>query len=357
MSAGGTAEDAAYIRGIAKDVVVVEHDVKKTAGRRLASIFTIWPFGVLLYRSAPFARALEDLLRRERFDVIIGGNINMAQYTAEVELTPKVIAPVDAISLYYRRQMAAAPGPAAFLYSLLQYWKVRRYERVTYSRYDACVLVAKRDAEVIRELCPGLPIYFAPSGADIPPFVEVTREPRTIAFSGVMNYPPNVDAAEYFAEEIFPLVRAQVPDAVFHIVGKDPTPEITALARRPGVVVTGLVPDVKDYLRRMEVYVCPMRQGAGMKMKIVEALAVALPVVTTTLGAEGMDLLVAGRDLIVADEPEKYAAAVVRLLGDEGLRQEYGRQGRQAVERSYTWEANAAAWEEVVRSVAARRRY
>ncbi len=356
MTSGDDPEDVAVVRGMVKELVLVEHGITKTPFRRLLSMLTIWPFGVLLYRSRDFAAALERLLRRKRFDVIIGGHINMAQYTVEVEHTPKVIAPLDAISLYYKRQLGLALNPAAFAYCLLQYWKVRRYERRTYSRYDACVMVARRDAEVIRELCPGLPIYFAPSGTDIPPDRGVEKERASVAFSGVMDYPPNVDAAVYFATEIFPLVKAKVPGATFHVVGKDPNAEVRALARRDGVVVTGTVPDVKDYLRRVDVYVCPMRLGAGMKMKVLEAMAVALPVVSTTRGAEGMDF-VAGREFIAADEPAEFAAAVARLLVDEGLRREYGRWGRQAVERSYTWDAHARAWEEIVNSVAAVRKY
>ncbi len=356
MTSGDDPEDVAVVRGMVKELELVEHEISKTPWRRLLSMFTLWPFGVLLYRNRAFAAALERLLGRKRFDVIIGGHINMAQYTVEVQHTPKIIAPLDAISLYYRRQLGLPLDPLSFLYSLLQYWKVKRYERRTYPRYDACVLVARRDAEVIRELCPGLPIYFAPSGTDIPTEVAVPKTPFSIAFSGVMDYPPNVDGALYFAHEIFPLVRKEVPQATFHVVGKDPNADVRALERRDGIVVTGTVPDVKEYLRRMQVFVCPMRLGAGMKMKVLEAMAVSLPVVSTTRGAEGMDF-VAGREFVAADEPAEFAAAVVRLLEDENLREEYGRWGRRAVEINYTWEAHARAWEEIVNSVAAVKRY
>jgi len=184
----------------------------------------------------------------------------------------------------------------------------------------------------------------------------VAKEHFSIAFSGVMDYPPNVDAAVYFANEIFPRIRREVAAAQFHVVGKDPNAEVRSLGRRKGVVVTGTVPDVKEYLRRVQVYVCPMRLGAGMKMKVLEAMAVSLPVVSTTRGAEGMDF-VAGREFIAADEPAEFAAGVIRLLGDERLREEYGRWGRQAVERKYTWDAHARAWEEVINSVAAVKKY
>jgi glycosyltransferase involved in cell wall biosynthesis len=352
MSAGGTEEDAAHVAELAREVTVVPHEVRKTFLRRLASLFSPLPFGVLLYRSAAYRRALDELLARETFDVIVAGNVNMAQYTVDLEGTPKIIFPQDAWSLYYRRQMRHASHPAAFLYSLVQHVKLKRYERRTYGRYDACVLVARRDADIIRAGCPDLPIYFAYSGVDLPPHKEVPKEPATVCFSGVMYYPPNRDCVFYFANEIFPLVQAEVPEATFHVVGKEPGPDIQALASRRGVVVTGTVPDLLEYIRKMEVYVCPMRLGSGMKMKIVEALGAALAVVSTSVGADGMDLLEPGEDLVVADEPAEFARQVIRLLRHPEERRRLGMSGRAKVERGYTWDAYAEAWEKIIDDVA-----
>lgn len=352
MSSGGTAEDAAQLAPYAQEIIVVPHEIKKTFRRRLFSLFSPLPFGVRLFRSKEYARALRDLLARGRFDLIIAGNVNMAQYTAALTGTPKVIFPQDAWSLYYRRQMKHARHPAAFLYSWLQHLKLRRYERRAYGRYDACVMVAQRDADIIRAACPGLPIYFAHSGVNMPPLEGAAKEPGSVVFSGVMDYPPNMDCVFYFANDIFPLVRKEVPEATFHVVGKNPGPQMRALAKRPGVVVTGAVADLIAYIRRMEIYVCPMRLGSGMKMKIVEALAAALPAVSTSIGADGMDRLVAGRDFVVADGPGPFAAAVVDLLKDAGARRRFGEAGRAAVEKAYTWEANARAWEKIIEDVA-----
>jgi glycosyltransferase involved in cell wall biosynthesis len=352
MSSGGTAEDAAQLAPYVKEIIVVPHEIKRTFWRRLVSLFSPLPFGVGLFRSKEYARALKELLARDSFDLVVAGNVNMAQYTVDLDGTPKVIFPQDAWSLYYRRQIKHARHPAAFLYSLLQHLKLRRYERRTYGRYDACVMVAQRDADIVREACPGLPIYFAHSGVNMAPLEKAAKEPNSVVFSGVMDYPPNADCVFYFANEILPLIREKVPEATFHVVGKNAGPKIRALAERPGVVVTGTVPDLIEYIRRMGIYVCPMRLGSGMKMKIVEALGAGLPVVTTSVGADGMDLLVAGRDFVVADGPAPFAAAVVELLKDEGARRRFGRSGRAAVQKAYTWEANARAWEKIIEEVA-----
>ena len=349
----GDAEDAAQLEPYVKELVVVPHELKKTLGRRLLSLFSPLPFGVSLFRSKEYARALAELLARASFDVIVAGNVNMAQYTAGLEGTPRVLFPQDAWSLYYRRQMKHAANPGAFVYSWMQYLKLRRYERRTYGRFDGCIMVAQRDADILREACPGLPIYFAHSGVDMPELEDVAKEPYSIVFSGVMDYPPNKDCVFYFANEIFPLIREKVPEATFHVVGKNAGPEIQALAERPGVVVTGTVPDLIAYIRRMEIYVCPMRLGSGMKMKIVEALSAALPVVSTSVGADGMDLLVAGRDFVVADGPAPFAAVVVELLKDEAARRRFGRSGRTAVKKAYTWDAYAKAWRKILKAGAA----
>lgn len=356
MSAGGTAEDAAQLKPYVKELIVVPHEIKKTFWRRVATAFSPLPFGVHLFRSKAYARALSELLARESFDVVVAGNVNMAQYTVALEGTPKVLFPQDAWSLYYRRQMDHARDPATFLYSWLQHLKLRRYERRTYGRYDGCIMVAQRDADIVRAACPGLPIYFAHSGVNVPPLEGAAKEPHSVAFSGVMDYPPNRDCVFYFANEIFPLVRERVPEAAFHVVGKNAGPEIRALGERPGVVVAGTVPDLLAYIQRVEIYVCPMRLGSGMKMKIVEALSAGLPVVSTSVGADGMDLLVAGRDFVVADGPGPFAAAVVELLKDEAARRRFGRSGRNAVKKAYTWDAYAKAWNKILADVAARKK-
>ncbi|HUV86011.1 MAG TPA: glycosyltransferase [bacterium] len=353
MSSADAAGAAAELEPYVKELVVVPHELKKTVWRRARSLFSSLPFGVRLFRSKEYARALGELLARESFDVIVAGNVNMAQYTVGLEGTPRVLFPQDAWSLYYRRQMKHAGNPAAFVYSWLQHLKLRRYERRTYGRYDGCIMVAQRDADIVRAVCPGLPIYFAHSGVDIPPLEDAAKEPHSVVFSGVMDYPPNKDCVCYFANEIFPLIRERVPEAAFHVVGKNAGPEVRALAEKPGVVVTGTVPDLIAYIRRMEIYVCPMRLGSGMKMKIVEALSAGLPVVSTSVGADGMDLLVAGRDFVVADGPAPFAAAVVELLKDEGSRRRFGRSGRTAVKKAYTWDAYAKAWRKILADVAA----
>lgn len=223
----------------------------------------------------------------------------------------------------------------------LGYWLVnRRYQRELARRCDLCVALtpesaaefeaAVRDVRVRACLSNGIDLeYFR--------FKQPTTSPAGACFVGKMDYQPNVDAVLYFHREIFPLVRKAAPDARFWIVGSKPTAAIQRLAQEPGVVVTGFVEDVRPYLREAGVAVVPARTGGGILNKVLEALALGVPVVTTSLGLEGLRTA-PERDLLAADAPKGIADAVCRLLADQQLRTQLARNGRLFVEQHHRWD-------------------
>lgn len=172
-------------------------------------------------------------------------------------------------------------------------------------------------------------------------------------FLGLLSYPPNTDAARWFATEVFPLVRRRLPDATFRIVGRNPE-SIADLAMCPGVTVVGEVTDPGAELAATDVSVVPIRFGAGTRLKVIEALANGLPCVSTTIGAEGLDVT-AGHDLLIADSAADFADACVRLVGDIELRVSLIDHGRSTWEQRYTWRAIQARLAELGRAVAAPR--
>jgi glycosyltransferase involved in cell wall biosynthesis len=161
-------------------------------------------------------------------------------------------------------------------------------------------------------------------------------------FTGAMDYWPNVDAVQWFCDEVFPRLRERLPDLRFYVVGARPTPQVTALAGRPGVTVTGTVPDVRPYLAYAAVSVAPLRVARGIQNKVLEAMAMALPVVVTPQALEGVKAE-PGADLLLADGAEPFAQAVLRVLGadDQALRA----RARERVERHYSWPSNLASIE------------
>jgi len=219
---------------------------------------------------------------------------------------------------------------------------VRPYEAALCRDFDRVFLVGARDVEELAKTAPVPNAIVQPHGQDVPPLArvrEAKREPGAIVMSGVMATYTNVNAARWFGEEIFPLVERELPEASFWIVGRQPQREVKALARPPRVVVTGEVPDVYDWLCRAEVGVAPLRIGAGMQNKLVQAMASELPVVATTVANEGIGASPESH-LLLRDEPRAFADAVIALLRDRAARERFGRAARSFVESHWTWEAH-----------------
>jgi glycosyltransferase involved in cell wall biosynthesis len=191
-------------------------------------------------------------------------------------------------------------------------------------------------------------LHVIPNGVDLAafPYVESGRQDNLIVMTGHMRYFPNVDVAVYFATRVFPLVRRRVPDAVFYIVGADPPSRVRKLERGPGIVVTGRVPRVWDYLARAAVAVAPLRTGSGIQNKVLEAMASGAPVVATTQAVSALDA-VDGEHLLVADDAEEMAERIVELLKNRHLRLTLARRARKLVEERYTWERAVSMLEQV----------
>ncbi|MBI3287335.1 MAG: glycosyltransferase, partial [Chloroflexi bacterium] len=158
----------------------------------------------------------------------------------------------------------------------------------------------------------------------------------SLVFTGKMDFRPNVDGVLWFFERVWPRVREQLPEARFVVVGRNPSPRLRALRVDPRAVVTGTVPDVRPYLRQAQLYVVPLRMGGGTRLKVLEAMAMGKPIVSTSLGCEGIDLI-PGRELIVADRAEDFSQWVIDLWQDEWRRRELARRARQLVEERYDW--------------------
>jgi len=231
------------------------------------------------------------------------------------------------------------------LFYRFESWRLAAYEARIWRDVDRCVLIGPKDLEAIRQVCreqgaPPLDNHvFGPHGVDIEQFAPADPsvvEPATVTMSGVMSYAPNVEAAVWFAKQVWPRIRAARPDARFTIVGRDPEPAVRALDGRDGVTVTGTVDDPALWIAKATVSVAPIRAAAGLQNKLLEAMATAKPVVATSVANEGIGA-VADRDVMIADTPEQMAGAVIALLNDPSRRDALGRRARQFIEEMWTW--------------------
>ncbi len=311
------------------------------------------PMQVDYYRSRAMQRRIAERLARRDYDVVYTHLVRMAEYTRRLPL-PGVLNLVVSQALNYGRLLEHVRDPLRRLFYAIERAKVRAYEASLCADYARVVVCGRADLEALERSAPVPNSFVNPHGQDVPPAGRLQgarREPGAIVLSGVMSTFTNVDAALWFAEEIFPRVLRAVPEARLWIVGRNPQRVLRALARPPRVVVTGEVPDVADWLLRAEVGVAPLRIAAGMQNKLIQAMACGLPVVATPVANEGIGAR-PDEQLWVRESPEAFAEAVIRLLRDPGERERLGRAARHHVETHWTWEALFERLEKLLLEVA-----
>lgn len=258
---------------------------------------------------------------------------------------------IDCGTLTAWRERRTTGERGARLRLLRQVARFARYERDIVRTLGATIAVAEDDARVLRRLG-GRPVSVIPNGVSVPPapMGDVEAERPTVVFSGVMNYGPNVEAVCHFVRDVWPGIVRAVPDATFVIAGRGPTAAVSALGEEPGVRVTGEVEDLVAVLRSAWVAVAPMRSGSGIKNKVLEAWAAGRPVVLSHLASSGLALDEGGHELVAAD-PERMAAILIRLLRDPAERTRLGEAGRRLVVREHGWRTAADHVSELLEGV------
>jgi sugar transferase (PEP-CTERM/EpsH1 system associated) len=278
------------------------------------------------------------LLASGRFDLVHIEEIVMAQYLLPLAAPPPVVLSRQKIDWHFEKNVARYyPWGREKVHLTTEILKLYWFERAVAGRPWHHMVPGERDRELSLRLNRRLSVSILPNGTDTEYFQpRLPSNNRTISFIGTMCYEPNVDGIHYFFEQVYPHIAGKVEGLQIHVVGHSPIPSVKELALLPGVVVTGTVPDVRPYFANSALSFVPLRIGGGSRIKILDAMAMGIPVVSTTVGAEGIDCT-AGEDIFIADRPEEFAARIVQLLNDPALRQHLGLRGRQLVEQRYSW--------------------
>lgn len=301
--------------------------------------------------AALFVDPVAGALRDWGPDVVHVSSGRLARLGRELR-GPSVLAALDAWHLNLDAKVASASAPRRALLAVEQR-RVRGFIAREYPAFDRVAVVSEGDRDALRAVAPSLDPVVIPNGVDADAFSPGDpgeRERGAVVFSGVMGYPPNEAAAALLARDVMPAVRERVPDAHLWLVGRNPSPAVTALAS-DSVTVTGEVSAMQPWLRRAAVYACPMVSGTGIKNKLLEALASAAPVVCTPLACRGLSAE-AGRDLVVAEGPRDLASAIAALLTDEGEAARLGDAGRRYVLEHHSWDATARGFEALYEEIA-----
>jgi len=303
----------------------------------LRNIFSKNPQFLNFYYLPKMQVMINKLVKVEDPDIVYADGA-MAHYVSTMCLL-KVVDPHDVVSESYRQIFLKQKSLTSRIFWLMWHYKMKEYEKAIFKKFNACIITSEYDKRIITAYIPRLRTYVIPNGVDVEYFRPVLTKQTipNVVFLGDMSNKTNIHAILFFYNEIYPLIKKRVRDTKLYIVGRNPVREVTLLTSDKSVIVTGYVNDVRPYLANASVVIAPMTLGMGIKNKILEAMAMEKPVVSTSIGARGIKVS-HEENIFIEDTPQGFAERVVQLLNDEKLRLEIGSNARKLVETEYSWE-------------------
>ncbi len=345
--------DAEELRSQGYDVLIVYESKWQARLRSGAALVGSSSMHVAYARSGCFSRALQSICTKKSFDIIHVEHLRgLVPMECLVSTYPLIWDAVDCISQLYKHTIVSGPNFSTRTMALLEHGRIQQYEAKMLDKLEHVVVTSNRDRQAMIDLksihtrnlmsdnsYSNSSITVLPNGVDLEYFRPVQRERKrfNIVFSGKMNYHPNVATVLYLYQQIMPLVWLSRPEVTLTVVGSEPTRAIQRLADDPRVEVTGRVDDIRPYIGRAEVMVCPLVYSTGIQNKVLEAMALGTPVVTTPQVAEALSAC-PGRDLLVAESQKGLTEATLSLLDDADLSSILSRHGRVYVEEHHDWQ-------------------
>jgi len=333
-----------------QSVDIVPHSVLSANVRAILGLASSKPLTQPFFYNPQLQAFVRRKLAQQRYDLIFVYCSSMAQYVERVDTIPKVIDFVDVDSEKWAQYAQVASFPKNLVYRL-ESQRLRKYEQRLASTFQHGFLVSQQEVDDFqRVVCPCDLLTALSNGVDLERFTPSSEpyNPSSLIFTGAMDYFANVETALYFAREIFPCIQQEIPEAAFSIVGSKPAEELRRLAEQnPHIIVTGFVEQVQPYFQKAAVFVAPMRIARGIQNKILEAMAMGVPVVTTSLGFEGIPAT-PGEDILVEDQPEQFARQVIRLMTEPAAREMVAARARKVIETAFDWDTNLARLEHIL---------
>jgi polysaccharide biosynthesis protein PslH len=311
-------------------------------------LFSTLPLAVLRYRSEALKRQVAVLTRAEKFDSIVCDFLFAAPNIPD--LSAAVLFQHNIESMIWKRHAENASGTLHQMYFRNQQERMQSYEGEVCRAVKSVIAVSQADAQAMRALYGVSRIAAVPTGVDVgyfnPP--ETRQRSSDLVFIGSMDWLPNIDGIRWFVTEILPLIHQRFPDCSLAIAGRRPPPEIRRLAETYAHIhVTGTVPDIRPYLWESGVSIVPLRIGGGTRLKIYEAMAAKIPVVSTTIGSEGLEVC-DGQNIALADSPQDFADRCLALLADSGARRRMVQAAWEMVAACYSWEVVSRRFEQLL---------
>jgi len=347
---GGKIEGAEEIERLAADIRVVPHSKLLAYAQSLVALPTPYPMCAAFCWSRAMSEAVNEALMGVRFDVAHIEHIRAAHFAPPKGRVPVVFDAVDCLTGLFAQMARSGSNPISRLVMAEETFKLRRYEPSILRRFERVIVTSETEQESFKALESSLDPIVVPNGVDTDYFAPLggKKHPHGVAFSGKMSYHPNTRAAVWFAQEVFPALRAKHPDATFAIIGSDPPPEIARLERIPGVTVTGYVPDIRPHLDSCAVAVAPMTVAVGIQNKVLEAMAMGMAVVATPAAARPFGPNCAG--LIESATSGDMIEAISSLFNDPVRTRSTGEDARRTVLTKFSWTSSVGRLEEIYES-------
>lgn len=332
------------ISGMCRRIEVEYMDASKLHQfRRMTSgVFSGSSFIQSFHFNKRLAQRIHSLTSREKFDIVQVELSFLARYADAVSSAGgarTVLSTHNIETQRFQRELQLSGWDARHLVLQADAWLFPHWEDRAIRKFDGALAVSEPDRAWISEHAPRCSVELVPNGVDVDffrPNRNADSREQCIVFTGLMDYPPNVDAVCWFVSEIFPAIRKAHPDLRFQIVGARPTERVRSLARIDGVEVTGEVPDIRPFVDGAAAFVVPLRSGGGTRLKILQAMSMACPVVSTAVGAEGLQVE-NDLNILFAENDDQFAGQVGRLLESDSFAAEIGEAGRTLVQQEYAW--------------------
>jgi len=337
------AEELQYVREMNRYCVDVATYLRPTAlgSLRLArGLLSAPPASAAKYLDPSFARLVAHYAERHRVDLVQFEHLNTAAYRDMVGGVPAVLREHNAQYIVWERHAVHARSPLEKLYAAWCAPRVRAYEAKMVERFARCLAISQADARYLSAISPAARVEAIPCGVDMEyfhPSPEAQEEPYSMVLTGSFDWKPKQHNLKVLLTEVMPRIRARLPRAMLYVVGKGVPDRLRRLSERtPGVTLTGKVPDVRPYVWCSSLVLNYLESGGGIALKLLEAMAMCKPVLSNSFGCEGIEVE-HGREVFLADGPERFAEAAVLLLGDAALRRAMAERGYQCVRESYSW--------------------
>jgi polysaccharide biosynthesis protein PslH len=340
----GTLEGASHddeMRRVCETVEVISHTLPSLSDGgnyrdRLTAISSPLPYNALRFRCDEMALRIQSWLKADKLDGVLSDTIYPLINVPTLMRLPLILNCHNVEHLILSRYLHHERNPAKLVYAWTEYRKMKVWENSGCSRADLVLACSESDRELLNGLCPKAQVAVVPNTINLDSYRPCEQDDgRTVLYTGGMDWYPNRDAVQFFISEILPLLRQLVPSIRFIVAGRNPEQFRSRFSGIPGLEFTNNVPDMRNEIAKATICVVPLRIGSGTRLKILEAGAMAKPVVSTRIGAEGLQF-VDGEEIILKDKPEAFAKVVAELLNDAERRVALGKAARRCVERQYT---------------------